>query len=85
MKPAWKRLVSLIYVHNSSADLKRFEVIPVPTRVPPWHALGLRSLSLIQVKFWVGVIRLTGEDLQRDETQTQIQNLSVTKIVVYVQ
>ena len=33
----------------------------------------------------MGVISLTGEDLQRDETQTQIQNLSVTRIIVYVQ
>ena len=28
MNPAWKRLVSLISVHNSSVDLKRFEVSP---------------------------------------------------------
>ena len=33
----------------------------------------------------MGVISLTGEDLQRDETQTQTQNLSVTRIIVYVQ
>lgn len=45
-----------------------------------WSAVAESHL-----RFWVGVISLTGEDLQRDETQTQVQNLSVIRIVVYVQ
>lgn len=127
MNPAWKRLVSLISVHNSSFDLKRFEVSPddslilsfyfslfflldencvekaffnLCTQFFSWRkknwgqscscksATVARAWSAVaesHLRFWVGVISLTGEDLQHDETQTQIQNLSVTRIVVYVQ